>query len=523
MPVQFEIHPTIGISRLGTSDGFFIGPEPDAPPPASYRDEGGILRQAARFRIFRVERDMTGAVVTANEITSDTADIEWTVHLANRKATAFRMLQQTPTRRNNATGDEQADQALIIDPGPRSVSGSVPSAVFDSGTFRGVPVPLGEARFQAKTGRLLVLGGRGLSAFVEPASSVLQDFADNDGWFDDTAEGPISATLTLKATGERLEVSGARVIVAPPDFAPEIQNFVTLYDVVYQMALDNGLVPRPSTFSFMRFVHPILMRASGYRWVNAAAASRHGGSGQMNFAASMDRFGDPRKSLPLRRRVFSVLRDPQRTATDASPAMPRLFAAEGYPEKEYRPVALTPIQYAAISRWATVPDTPPDFVWDSPIDPWAGQSLPDALDRVALEACAGGAFFPGIEAPHFIADGNNFESTLPVRLRNTLPAGTVNAASAVPWQADFFQCRWEGGASEDGLEAFLGQDNDYGWWPAQRPDSVFTDPSLETRVKWDAGVGTMDEMVTAWTRLGFVLRSSNARGETIFIQHKPET
>ena len=88
MPVQFEIHPTIGISRLGTSDGFFIGPEPDAQPPTSYRDEGGILRQAARFRIFRVERDMTGAIVTANEITSDAANIEWTVHLANRKATA---------------------------------------------------------------------------------------------------------------------------------------------------------------------------------------------------------------------------------------------------------------------------------------------------------------------------------------------------------------------------------------------------------------------------------------------------
>ena len=95
------------------------------------------------------------------------------------------------------------------------------------------------------------------------------------------------------------------------------------------MALDNGLVPRPSTFSFMRFVHPILMRASGYRWVNAAAASRHGGSGQMNFAASIDRLGDPRKSLPLRRRVFSVLRDPQRTATNAAPAtIARLFAVE---------------------------------------------------------------------------------------------------------------------------------------------------------------------------------------------------
>jgi hypothetical protein len=328
--------------------------------------------------------------------------------------------------------------------------------------------------------------------------------------------------VSLKATGEQPDVSGARVIVAPPDFAPEIQNFVTLYDVVFQMALDKGLVPRPGSFSFMRFVYPILMRTSGYPWVNAAAGEWHGGSARMNFAASMDRLGDPRKSLALRGRVFSVLRDPQRTASAAEPAMPRLFAAEGYPDKEYRTIALTPVQYEAISKWATVPDTPPEFVWDSPTDPWAGQSLPDALDRVALEACVGGAFFPGIEAPHFIADGQNYEATLPVRLLSTIPAGTVNAASAVPWQADFFQCRWEG-ASENGLETFAGQDDDYGWWPAQRPDSVFTDTTLETRVKWDAGVGSMNEMVTGWAGLGFVLRSMNARGETIFIQRKPGT
>ena len=131
------------------------------------------------------------------------------------------------------------------------------------------------------------------------------------------------------------------------------------------------------------------------------------------------------------------------------------------------------------------------------------------------EACAGGAFFPGIEAPHFIADGGELRSHAPGapaqhpscrhrqrRVRRSLAGGLLSVPVG-------------GGASEDGLETFLGQDDDYGWWPAQRPDSVFTDRSLETRVKWDAGVGTMDEMVTAWTRLGFVLRSSNARGETI--------
>ena len=75
------------------------------------------------------------------------------------------------------------------------------------------------------------------------ATRALKDFADNDGWFDDTAEGPVTATVRLKATGQTPEVSGARVVVGPPDFAPEIQNFVTAYDIVYQMALDKGLLP----------------------------------------------------------------------------------------------------------------------------------------------------------------------------------------------------------------------------------------------------------------------------------------
>lgn len=38
MPVTYEIHPAIGIARLGKStdpvNGFFPGPEPDGAPPA---------------------------------------------------------------------------------------------------------------------------------------------------------------------------------------------------------------------------------------------------------------------------------------------------------------------------------------------------------------------------------------------------------------------------------------------------------------------------------------------------------
>src|SRR5262245_44480723 len=162
MPVSFEIHPTIGIARVGASDGFFIGPEPGEPSPASYRDGGGILRQAARFRIFRVDRDAKGAIRSADEITEDKAEITWTVHLANRKATAFKVIEPAK-RRNGATGDDNDDKDLIIDPGSRSVSPGSTRAVFDGGRFRGTPVSLGEMRVEKSTGRLIVIGGHGRS------------------------------------------------------------------------------------------------------------------------------------------------------------------------------------------------------------------------------------------------------------------------------------------------------------------------------------------------------------------------
>jgi hypothetical protein len=83
-----EIHPTIGIARVGGSrdfDGFFVGPEvPEelAHSQGAYKDSHGALkRQAAHFRIFGYN---AGGEVVA-ELTPDDAEIEWTLHLANRK------------------------------------------------------------------------------------------------------------------------------------------------------------------------------------------------------------------------------------------------------------------------------------------------------------------------------------------------------------------------------------------------------------------------------------------------------
>src|SRR5580693_9772530 len=81
-----RIHPGIGISRVGNGSGYFYAPEvpyPSSPEPDGYKDAHGYInRQAQRFRIYGYDKD--GKVL--GEITTDDAEITWTVHLANKKA-----------------------------------------------------------------------------------------------------------------------------------------------------------------------------------------------------------------------------------------------------------------------------------------------------------------------------------------------------------------------------------------------------------------------------------------------------
>jgi hypothetical protein len=155
MPAVYKIHPAIGITRVGNSPEFFIGPEllGERPEPTGgFKDaQCRVKRQAARFRIFAHHDDNT-----VEEITDAEADITWTVHLVNKKA-AY------PERGNSEPASD-----LTIDPGARSTNGPNQQQLFDTGVIRfsGQPVttvPLGEMRSDTEN-RLLVLGGAGMSA-----------------------------------------------------------------------------------------------------------------------------------------------------------------------------------------------------------------------------------------------------------------------------------------------------------------------------------------------------------------------
>ena len=78
-------------------------------------------------------------------------------------------------------------------------------------------------------------------------------YANNDYWFDDTSDGPVTAEVRID--GKAMDVrDGAWVIVAPPKFAPDQQMPTTLYDTAMETweKKQNGGKPATGKVSFKR-------------------------------------------------------------------------------------------------------------------------------------------------------------------------------------------------------------------------------------------------------------------------------
>src|SRR5687767_5916452 len=139
-----KIHPGLGIARVGNSpDEFFVGPETpgDIPHPAGgFKDaHGRIKRQAARFRIYAY--NAAGEAIA--ELTAADADIQWSVQLANKKASYNMFLGrywdlqfpevkkyadqhnagQPPVRNQEVSDPAQRQRLLEIRPEAKSIQG----------------------------------------------------------------------------------------------------------------------------------------------------------------------------------------------------------------------------------------------------------------------------------------------------------------------------------------------------------------------------------------------------------------
>ena len=476
-----KVHPGIGIARVGNSPAeHFLGPEAPGtvqPPGFYYKDaQGRVKRQGARFRVYAYADDHS----VLGELTSDLAAITWQVELANTKADWFvfkSRFEKSPERRNPKVPASKRSQ-LRITPHARSIGAGDDPVELEDGRFFGVRVSLGTLRTDA-AGRLVVLGGYGFSS--APHGDPIVDSFNSSGWHDDISDGPVTATVTLREGAREIACTPARVIVGPPDFAPPIENIVTAYDIMRDVALEHGLYDPVRNVAlahemmagcdFGRDILPFFERVCGAMWVSDIAARGHGSAYAGDFLERLKQLDDNSpKARPLRQAIFERIRNPliEPTVEQANPFyMPQLFGdyAAPYSDANWTPfgdprawLSVTRTQYRLLKDWADGKFTSGPALVPQPLEALDVALQPAALDRAGLQTCAGGGFHPGMEMTYVIRDHPDLYRE-PFRFVD-LPAGDITKWMACPWQTDFYNC-------------------DDQWWPAIRPEQVVTEAMYE--------------------------------------------
>jgi hypothetical protein len=523
-----RIHPGIGIARVGNSaNDYYIGPEVLRPKRTEFghtRDAGGaIKRQAARFRVYGYDKN--GNVVAEIQQSSNTT-VEWTVHVANKKAAWYQFDAAmdvpatagltVPLRNSKATNRSE----LVIDGGKTTIMGinMDDSSYTMTGSFLGTPVTLGELRTD-EAGRLLVLPGFGTAASPtnQPVyiPAVPTSFNNANGWYDDIADGPVFAKVTIN--GIDYDADPAWVASAPPNYAPDLVGWRTMDDLLRSVYMSCGMLPVPQQISFTEHVQPILERLTELQWVNKGFLAMFGADAPLNFQdkALMKKlsycpqdasvFPDP--YIELRRTVYNSFR-PLNTITVEEGAWPWIYGdAYGYtnPNPTVPPAPSTYLQLPpyfdyVLTQWVNglfINDYDANRKTPEVLEEVELQKQPESLDRAAMHFCLADAFHPGAELTWPMRNASMYRA--PYRLRmcedgwvepsygSTLDTTSVMAVNgplygqapgsltrwmALPWQGDTAFCR-------------SGYDMEYDpylptFWPARVPNQVLTEIDYET-------------------------------------------
>lgn len=552
-------------------------------------------------------------------------DILWTTHMANKKAAAYQMngdlglavyepANADQLRLRNLEVGSDPDNAsrlrkLVIDPGPRAIRGTAEEIVRcdkktfasyvavhgDEATIQELPAypksfpddsyselytpvgpidTLGDLRTDHK-GRLVVTGGYGracgrirpdgkpyplLNGAVPPPGNVAN--VNEEGWFDDSGDGPVSATLVFD-DGSTAEVHGAWVVVCDPSFAPQIANVVTLWDQIYDTWIrDLRLCPEIHTSRFHDdyrpffddALHPLFRAVSLQRWTTnlpGRAIEAHDAVGAIH--------GDQEPADTVLTGL-TYIRDPNNAAMSSigAPFMP---LSSGDPGNSFLTVTLT--QYFFLSQWNQ------GRFRREPMPPLGPGEF---LDKAVLYNCVGGDFGPGLEMTFIVKDPELYQQDWrqtgagPFRIRGQEldysrlqpgqpfldmgyvpfhpPAGEVVAAAlqpgdiskfmAVPWHTDFNACATHNAEPNPRNLKTL-----YWAWPAQRPVTVHT--AREVRhgelgpfryAIRGAGTGMFSgdpsqagrfteqiDIVLKWHDIGFVMQGNTIVGEDFSPEH----
>lgn len=604
----FRIHPAIGIARVGNSREHVIAPESmagrtdsadptlmgglpiragterDVVSASDLRDTSGALkRHAARFRIFQYDDaglgeawprgDGTEIAIGATVGGKTVSDIVWTVHVANKKANTFILVEdplkspgvdnvpgiggfengllptiRNPDFANTRSGQPPIDKRidtlnqpdrvrrLTIDPGPRAISGAdTPEVRFDRATTASYCDPrtgeivslaaypksfprdsfkdmdldapagpidtLGELQTDEK-GRLLVLAGYGRAVgWKINGAAPLDDDVNNDQWFDDTSDGPVTATIVFE-DGSHVEAQHAWVATTDPSVAPQILNIVSLWDDIYDCWVRNlDLAPalyadgdykpdfRPS---FDDDLQPIFRSVALQQWIanlSNAGASAHARVGAIT---AIDDPGSTEISG-----LVATFRNPFTDGDQGNTALMPLVLGDA--NESF--LTLRKTQYFMLTQWDK---------GSQGFHPGPGPALGpgEYLDKATLVNCLGGRFSPGIDLTFTMRESALYVQPWqtsgygPFRIHRTLldyaalPAdtpvlgcgyvprhaeanglepGDLTKFLALPWHTDYNSC-----ATHPPSPNPAGNRKVFWSWPAQRPVAVYaaTDVSL---------------------------------------------
>ena len=438
---KVAIYPPIGIARIGNSAEYYYAPELPGNPPEvedGYKDDDGkIKKQVVRFRIYGL--DDNDHVV--QELTADDAEINWRVHVANRKSAWYQFKNALDLgalaipgefRNQSIQGGER--QKLIIDPEMRSIAGRNTSGEeyqLNDGEFWNKKVPLGEIRTDDQ-GRLIFFGGNGDSASYD--GSPATTFANNDRWHDDVCDGPIRATVNYQ--GKTLEAEPAIVVVAPPNYGQGLYGVVTMYDVVLDLFIREQWVAGIEQPNFWTHIYPIFERLTRTQWVNSGFFFLFGYNSPSDLTDHelLTKLGNPgAEAREDRMKLFSWFRNPE--SGEHQPAQIPPFYGDAFSEFPTAPnvdLALTITQYQWLQQWAEG-----DFTNDRPSEcksfaDLTPQQQTEALNIAPLEECLGGPFHPGIEITWILRVLMSWEK--PFRLK-ILPEGTPPQDDFGAWLA----------------------------------------------------------------------------------------
>ncbi len=420
-------------------------------------------------------------------------------------------------------------QQLTIDPGPRTVSGrSAPRVNFDDATaasyydagrhevvsldrypklfpdnsFPDMDCPAGPIDTLGELltddgGRLLVVGGYGRAAgFGAKAPVHLCDDVNNDQWFDDTSDGPVSATVVFD-DGTRVTAHGAWVAATDPAYAPQILNVVSLWDDVYDCWVRQlGLAPdiydaarggyqdsyKPT---FDDQIAPIFQSAVLQHWttnLNAHAISAH------KRLADITAKDDPTATELAG--IKAVFRTPGCPDDQANTSLMPLHLGEGQDSF----LTLRRTQYFFLQRWSEGFDH---------FAPGSGHALGpgEALDKATFVNCLGGRFSPGIDLTFVMREPKLYvqpwqtSGAGPFRVKSKnlnydpghdaagpvlscgyvprhndegLEPGDLTKFMALPWHTDYNSC-----ATHPPDPNPKGNRTLFWSWPAQRPVAVY--------------------------------------------------